>query len=870
MNDKKILHLLTAWIAAVMLVATLPVAVLAESAMTNGGYQESNSYVLYYGQNIERYICEYVSPYRTNLTYSQVNDTYTEVTGTISLYNTFNENECYGVYCVDQYTRLAKDYYYKRINLEDATFFSEEDAALLRSITLKGFPHTSVSELGQAANVEGLTQGEALHATQLAIWQIAYGDDLTINDPVEGIYNRWQKAACRYYDSYKTELDTYATAENMETISAHVKAVYDYLVDLAPTAPQQMAVSDASFIQWSDTPVLTDNQDGTVDVTVEATVNVVEENGSALTLSAVLGDYSTTEELNNGQQTVSLVIEDVPAATAQNEVKLAIDGVQTVSDVFLFVTEGDRETAQELIGYSNIPLPVHAEVVVQPERVLNFYKTDKIVVGTDAEGDPIYEYVPLEGIVFDLYFVADWAAYLNGEIELPEMEDIDLGQLGDPTYHYPDYTVVTDENGKASVSLSKNGLQDGAYVVAERSHVAIVEPVAPFYVLLPYTNDAGDDWEYELTVRPKNDVKGEIEIEKDVLEIGNDKASVDAAEEHTWIISASVPLDIADGKSYILSDTLDNRLDYKGNLQVWLEYTREPVEGEEAILPMELVKDTDYILTVTDWDSLSEGKPADAFTVELTRVGMQKIGAAVGSQSDDYKLRVYFDAQINANASMGVEIPNQATLDYTNSVNYDFKAESDIPVVYTCGISLFKHDAKEATKPLEGAVFQVAKKVENAEGVETLVTAEGETIYVEYVAFYTTQDLSSEPVRTVTTGKDGLATIYGLEEGDAYYLVEIKAPAGYNLLAHPVPIKLDTYSHIAKELDADGKLVFVQEEDQDGNPVFVEGSSIKVANRAGVELPVTGGIGTTIFVVVGALLCLVSGGLLLFKKMNGN
>jgi cardiolipin synthase len=75
--------------------------------------------------------------------------------------------------------------------------------------------------------------------------------------------------------------------------------------------------------------------------------------------------------------------------------------------------------------------------------------------------------------------------------------------------------------------------------------------------------------------------------------------------------------------------------------------------------------------------------------VELTQIGMGKIAAAIGDGSfAQYKLRVYFDAQINANAQAGENIPNRATLHYTNSVNFDFDVESDEPVVYTGGTNL--------------------------------------------------------------------------------------------------------------------------------------------------------------------------------------
>ena len=50
-------------------------------------------------------------------------------------------------------------------------------------------------------------------------------------------------------------------------------------------------------------------------------------------------------------------------------------------------------------------------------------------------------------------------------------------------------------------------------------------------------------------------------MEKDVTSLGNNDSTIDAGKDHTWIISSNIPEDIAYGKVYVISDTLDNRLD---------------------------------------------------------------------------------------------------------------------------------------------------------------------------------------------------------------------------------------------------------------------------------------------------------------------
>jgi hypothetical protein len=79
-------------------------------------------------------------------------------------------------------------------------------------------------------------------------------------------------------------------------------------MNLQPVGAQNATVSNASFVSWSETPVRTQNENGTYNVTISATVNVVKQGGDSLTLSAVLGGQVAVATLNNGQQEVTLTI----------------------------------------------------------------------------------------------------------------------------------------------------------------------------------------------------------------------------------------------------------------------------------------------------------------------------------------------------------------------------------------------------------------------------------------------------------------------------------------------------------------------------------------------------------------------------------
>ena len=104
------------------------------------------------------------------------------------------------------------------------------------------------------------------------------------------------------------------------------------------------------------------------------------------------------------------------------------------------------------------------------------------------------------------------------------------------------------------------------------------------------------------------------------------------------------------------------------------------------------------------------------------------------------------------------------------------------------------------------------------------------------------------PANTVlTTGENGKIEIDGLD-ADTYYLREVEAPAGYNKLAE------------------DKKVTITGATDETTYTTVVT----KINNQSGTELPSTGGIGTTIFYIVGGVLVVGAVVLLVTKKRMNN
>ena len=108
-----------------------------------------------------------------------------------------------------------------------------------------------------------------------------------------------------------------------------------------------------------------------------------------------------------------------------------------------------------------------------------------------------------------------------------------------------------------------------------------------------------------------------------------------------------------------------------------------------------------------------------------------------------------------------------------------------------------------------------------------------------------------------TTPAEGKFTVSGLD-ADTYYLKEIVAPAGYNLLANPIEVTISTTT--ANDALTSSVTYKVDNTSATANP------DVKVLNQTGALLPETGGMGTTVFYLVGSLLVLVAVVLLVTRK----
>lgn len=209
--------------------------------------------------------------------------------------------------------------------------------------------------------------------------------------------------------------------------------------------------------------------------------------------------------------------------------------------------------------------------------------------------------------------------------------------------------------------------------------------------------------------------------------------------------------------------------------------------------------------------------------------------------TDADKIYITYSATLNENAHIGnAGNENMGVLKYGENNNLETKPSTT--KTYTWDFDVLKFGNGDQNKVLEGAQFvvlsqdkqKVAKVNEGGKmtGWENVPTGEPVTW----------------PAGTVlTTNAQGKIDVAGLDAG-TYHLREVKAPDGYNKLKNDKEFTIDRQMN-----DTDSSMSYTK-------------LTVKVDNLSGTILPSTGGMGTTIFYVLGGILAVGAAVLLVTKK----
>ena len=212
---------------------------------------------------------------------------------------------------------------------------------------------------------------------------------------------------------------------------------------------------------------------------------------------------------------------------------------------------------------------------------------------------------------------------------------------------------------------------------------------------------------------------------------------------------------------------------------------------------------------------------------------------------------------VNINTANTNTISIQPYTDDDTPYEEPFSTESVIKT-YAAAIQKVDQDGQ----PLAGAQFTIkGLTVEGSDGIYTVVSYDPE---------------STTESAVLDTDEDGKLYIVGLASDVSLTVTEYKEPAGYNKLTAPVTLTPQVLSTaIYKEAgtyyyDAKGNLTNTETtssvEVAENNLSDLDTNALEIENQKGVELPSTGGIGTTIFYIIGAILVIGAGVVLVTRR----
>lgn len=496
------------------------------------------------------------------------------------------------------------------------------------------------------------------------------------------------------------------------------------------------------------------------------------------------------------------------------------------------------------------------------------------ITGSDGE-------VTLEGVTFELYKKEG-----NEWVQVTTRDD--------------DATKALDLTTNSSGMISIGGLSKGEYKLVEKKFEGAEGNKGYIISNEPITFTIGEDG--EMTTSKDTDSDGNIvvknyrpDLDKKVYNdaVGGDNSDgyVEGSDYSVgdmvpYQITVKIPQNITKLKVFTVTDSPVNLEDQKNTIAITDVTDNKIVDAVDAASGK----------TIYTVNGNTEDTNGNGFVIKFDPANMENYAGHTLVIS--YKAKLLDAAKKNTEGNK-----NNAKLTYTNKIDekgqgkegFENKIE-DETVVYTFAIRIKKVGDNDV--PLAGAKFNLYKKLETGEtapeGATTVTGANAAKLGLDskYTWVLVEEGLESQEGTGLVTTTKGLAN-------GTYYLVETQAPAGYNLLAKPVEVTVNVvYKYTWKatdKYDENGNLVKQQvketyetfnnaEDAKDTNAKIVgeeDGEKvedvttglkeIKVINRKGPTLPVTGGFGTLLFSCIGALLVVGGVGVLMStKKKKGN
>ena len=386
-----------------------------------------------------------------------------------------------------------------------------------------------------------------------------------------------------------------------------------------------------------------------------------------------------------------------------------------------------------------------------------------------------------------------------------------------------------DLNSEAIVTVTHDSpatVAPGYYLFKDttataENEVYITEVVGNVLIKAKNSNVPG----FEKKLKDTNDTEGTTTDWQDV-------ADHDIGDEIPFKLEGTVPADYAEYSKYYFA--------FHDKEETGLTFNRDSVKV--YVDDTEIKNDFEVKTTTT---TFADGCSFEVVFSDLKTITSVKAGS---------KIRVEYTSTLNDKAVIGDEGNlNKAQLEYSNNprdTNSKDKTVWDNVVVFTYQVVVNKYANSVAEdNKLTGAEFTLSKKL---------------------------KDGTSKVITAVKSEEGTRFTFKGLDDGE-YTLTETVTPEGYNTID---PITFNVSADHEITWDGTGNrndlLNSLTGNEGTGEITFAKNANVNgslvtdIINKSGTVLPSTGGMGTTVFYVVGGGLMAVAVVLLVTKKRMEN
>lgn len=409
--------------------------------------------------------------------------------------------------------------------------------------------------------------------------------------------------------------------------------------------------------------------------------------------------------------------------------------------------------------------------------------------------------------------------------------------------------VASSASDKAKLDVIENYVKLDTTPVAIVTNGSSVEVVGGYYLIKDKDGSLSGSEPYttylvsvvgHVTINPKSSAVPEF---KKKLKDTNDSTGDTTG----WQDSADY--DIGDDIPFRLQGTVPEDYDsYKTYYYAFHDVEEKGLTFDPSSVEVHLGDENGAIIPNTDYKVLAkkDGTTSDTeCTFEIVFDDLKKVSGVTA----DSTITVTYKSQLNDSAVLGAQgNVNKAKLEYSNNPRGNGTGTTpwDNVIVFTYKVVVNKVD--QAGDPLEGAQFTLTKKTKN--GTDVVKTMDVNTTLTQF-------------------------TLSGLDDGE-YTLTETVTPAHYNTIS---PITFTVTADHKIDWDSistrDNVLTSLSGEKKVGEITFNVDKkagtlTTDVVNNIGTTLPGTGGIGTTIFYVIGGGLMVAAAILLITKKRMEN